>query len=77
MSALVTVGGQPASRVTVHVPPVGPWWAEVDFEGDPTELEGRVTIALGALELVGTVDPSHDGTHGLQRRSRIVAGAGA
>lgn len=77
MSALVTVGGQPASRVAVHVPPVGPWWAEVDFEGDPTELEGRVTIAIGALELVGTVDPSHDGTHGLQRRSRIVAGAGA
>ncbi len=74
-AAFATVGGFPASRVAVYVPHAGAWFAEVDFEGDP-DVSGKVSIKLGALELVGTVDARHDGTHGLQRRARIVAGAG-
>jgi hypothetical protein len=73
--AFATVAGEPASSVTVHVPQIGPWFAEVELEGAP-ELSGRVTIALGELELEGTVDESHSGTRGLQRRLRIVAGGG-
>lgn len=71
-----SVSGERAIRVRLHVPPIGPWWADVDLDATAPTLSGRVTLALGALELVGTIDASHDGTHGLQRRSRVVAGAG-
>lgn len=70
-----TIDGHPATRVLVHVPGRGPWFADVDLETDP-ELEGQVTIALGALELVGTVRATEAGTHGMQRRVRVVAGGG-
>lgn len=63
-----------SARITV--PSVGPWWAEVVFAEAP-DVSGRVSIWIGALALVGTIDASHDGVYGLQRRSRIVAGAGA
>lgn len=68
-----TVNGHPASRVLVRVPGRGAWFADIDLEGDPN-VSGRVTIALGALELEGTVRPSQSGTHGLQRRLQVVAG---
>lgn len=74
-AAYASVGGEPATSVTVHVPPVGPWFAEVELEGDP-DLSGAVTIALGELELEGTVDARHTGTHGIRRRMRIVGGGG-
>lgn len=75
MTAHVLVDTHPAARVTVHVPSVGPWWADVVFETAP-DVSGVVTIRVGELELVGTIDPTHDGVRGLERRSRIVAGAG-
>jgi hypothetical protein len=74
--AFANVNGERVTRARVHVPPVGPWFADVDFELAPA-LSGRVTLRLGALELVGTIDPRADGTRGMQRRCRIVAGAGA
>lgn len=75
MTALATVAGHPAIRVRLHVPPLGPWWADVELESAP-DVSGRVTLALGALELSGTIDASHDGTHAEARSLRIVAGAG-
>lgn len=71
----VTVGDHLASAITVHVPGRGPWWADVVFEGDP-DVSGQVTIRIGDLELIGTIDPDRTGTRGLQRRCRVVAGAG-
>lgn len=73
--AFARVDEHPVQSVTVHVPAIGPWWAEVVFEGAPL-VTGRVSIWLGGLELVGTIDPNHDGVTGLQRRCRIVAGGG-
>lgn len=72
---IATVNGFAAIALSVHVPGAGPWWADVTLDGAP-ELTGQVTIAIGALELSGTVDPGHNGTHALQRRMRVVAGAG-
>lgn len=70
-----TVDGYPLVSARVHVPSRGPWFADVEFESAP-ELSGRVTLRLGELELSGTIDPTHDGTHAEHRRSRIVAGGG-
>lgn len=75
MTAFAHVDGHTAVGLTVHVPGVGPWWADVTLEGAP-ELSGAVTIGIGELALEGTVDPNHSGTHGLQRRLRIIAGGG-
>ena len=70
------VNGQRLTGVRVLVSNRGPWVAECDFEGAPN-VSGRVTITIGELRLVGTVDATASGTFGLQRRARIVAGAGA
>lgn len=75
MTAFAHIDGHTIVDLTVHVPGVGPWWAEVDLEGAP-DLSGRVTIRVGELELVGTIDPSHNGTFGAVRRMRVVAGGG-
>lgn len=73
MTGFASVEGHNATRVQVHVPHTGPWFADLDMEGDPA-LSGGVTLKLGDLELVGTVRARNDGTHGLQRQTRIVAG---
>lgn len=75
MRAYATVDGEPLVSARVHVPSRGPWFADVEFESAPS-VSGRVTLRLGELELIGTVDPAHDGTHAGHRRSRIVAGGG-
>lgn len=72
-TAFATIDGHRAASAVVHVPGAGPWFADVRMEGAP-ELAGRVTLALGALELVGTIDARYDGTRGAQRMMRIVAG---
>lgn len=70
-----TISGQRLESCRVHVPPVGPWWAECVLEEAP-DLSGTVTIKLGALSLTGTVDPTQNGVFGLQRRCRVLAGGG-
>lgn len=69
------VNGHRVTHCTLTVSNVGPWHAEVDFEAEP-DLAGRVTLAIGDLKLSGTIDASASGTFGLQRRARILAGAG-
>jgi hypothetical protein len=73
--AYARVGEHTAESVTVHVPQVGPWVADVVFDGAP-DVSGRVSIWLGELELVGTIDAEHDGVAHQQRRSRIRGGGG-
>lgn len=69
------VDGQRASSVVLTVASRGPWFADVVMEGDEDHA-GRVTIQIGALELVGTVAPQHSGTFGARRLLRIVGGGG-
>lgn len=71
-----TINGQRITRALVHVPAVGAWWVDVDLEEDP-DLDGAVTLRLPGLDLSGTVVPSRSGTHLLERRVRVLAGAGA
>lgn len=67
------VNGHRLTRLRLVQANTGPWHAEVDFEQAP-ELEGPVTLQVGTRELKGTLTST--GTFGLQRKGRIVAGAG-
>lgn len=70
-----TINGQRCLSVRVFVPYVGPWFADVAIDG-AAGLTGRVTIAYGALSLVGTVDATHDGSKSDQQITRVIGGAG-
>lgn len=71
----VAANGNPLTRLSVHVSNVGPWHADLEFEGAP-ELEGQVVIEVGSLKLSGTLHPAANGTFGLQRKGLVIAGAG-
>jgi hypothetical protein len=72
----IGVNGKRLTAVKLTVSNGGPWIADVDFESDP-DVEGRVELTIGdGLKLSGTVVARSSGTYGLQRRARIVAGAG-
>ena len=73
MIAHVNVNGHACTRVDLHVPWSGPWWADVVFEAAPN-VAGSVQLGIGALELAGTIVQS--GVFAAQRRARIVAGGG-
>ena len=78
MTATIAVNEFPATRVVVHVPGVGAWYADVDFADEAAELPTApfaCRIRIDAVTLVGTVEPRRNGTFGLQRRCRIVGGA--
>jgi hypothetical protein len=69
-----SVDGHRLTSVRVLAGNIGPWSAECEFEEAPA-ISGRVTLTIGTLELSGTVLATQDGTFGLQRKCRIVAGA--
>lgn len=73
MSAFVNIDGDAVIRLELHVPNVGPWWADAFFEEDP-EVSGAVVLNVGDRALRCTV--VEGGAFGLQRRVRVVAGAG-
>lgn len=73
--APLAVDGNAATGATVYVPNRGVWYADVDLAEAP-DLSGGVTLAIGDLLLVGTVDARADGTRRETRRTRIVGGAG-
>lgn len=75
-AAYVTLGGEAVTRAEVVLPAAGAWWADVDLELAPA-VSGAVTLAAAGLELRGTVDAARSGTHGQQRRVRLVGGAGS
>jgi hypothetical protein len=70
------VNGYGLTGCALHAGNLGPWFADCDFEEAPELPSGPVTLTIGALTAVGTVQPSSDGTFGLQRKCRIVGGAG-
>lgn len=73
--AFASVAGQRITRLTLVVGNVGPWFADLEFEADPS-ISGQVTIIVGAAQFVGTVVAQQAGTFGLQRKCRVVGGAG-
>jgi hypothetical protein len=75
-SLYASVDGHRLTAARLTVSNIGPWIADVDFEGSP-DLAGRVRLTIGALALEGTLVATQSGVFGLQRRARIVAGAGA
>lgn len=73
--AQITVDGNGVERMRLFVPSRGPWSADLDFLEQP-DVSGQITIEQGSARLVGTVVPRQSGTHTLQRRVRVVGGAG-
>lgn len=73
----ITCGGIGCASVLLHVPSVGPWFADVkltEVKGDMPA--GGIELVIGDVTLKATVtDPS--GTYGEQRSLRVVAGAGS
>lgn len=75
--SFVSLNGERLTMARVLVGNVGPWVADCDFEtAPPVEPGARVTLRVGALTLLGTVDALAEGAFGEQRRVRVVAGAG-
>lgn len=75
--AYASVDGERLTAARLTVSNQGPWICDVDFEGAPPKLTGRVTLRLGELALVGTIKATQAGSHALRTRARIIAGAGA
>lgn len=75
-AAFASLAGQRVVELTLHVPPVGPWWADVSLEEDPS-VSGRVELVLGGAVLAGTVDPRSSSAFGGYRQVRVIGGAGA
>jgi hypothetical protein len=74
--AIVTLAGVVAVAARVHVPPGGPWFADVDLDTDASLPAGKVDLVLGPLTVRGTVAAPYAGTYAAQRRVRVIAGAG-
>jgi hypothetical protein len=72
--SVVTINGDPAASVELHVPHRGAWWARAELVDDP-ELEGSVEIAIDELRLTGTTVPARGGAYGGHRRVLVFAGA--
>lgn len=69
------INGRDAAHVTLFVPNEGVWFADVNIATDDP-LTGAASITLGASTLKGTVRDPASGTYGLQRKLRVLAGAG-
>lgn len=73
--AFASVAGQRITSLRLVAGNIGPWFADLEFESDPS-ISGQVTIVVGAAQFVGTVVAQQAGTFGLQRKCRVVGGAG-
>jgi hypothetical protein len=73
--AFASVNGHGISRAVLNVSYEGPWFADVVLGDDAPELvSGPVVFKIGTAELKGTLTADHNGTFGLLRSIRIVAG---
>jgi hypothetical protein len=70
------VGNALLQTLQVTIPNTGPWSGELEFIEAP-DVSGKIQIQLGTESITGTILPAEDGTFGLKRQSRVVAGAGA
>jgi hypothetical protein len=78
MSAAMTLNGARALSVRLFIPERGAWLADVDLDPElgTTAPTGKVTLTIGAGQLVGTVDPRFSGRFASGARLRVVAGGG-
>ena len=72
---LCTVQGLPCASARVLLPFGGVWLAQLGLV-DPKPVSGSVVVALGGLELRGTVDPSGDGTFAGHQSITVRGGGG-
>jgi hypothetical protein len=75
MSSVISLAGQSVTRAFLSVAYEGPWFVDCDMADEAIGVQARVVFAIGDFQAVGTVVPTADGTHGLQRKTRVVAGA--
>lgn len=73
--AIVTLNDQSAETITIHVPRIGVWWADVDMVDEASGISGGCKLKIGDSTFVGTVDPNRNDTFGLRRRLRVIGGA--
>lgn len=71
----VTLAGVRATGCEIRVPNVGRWVADVDLDTADPIPGGKVTLKVGDVSFVGTVDLAFSGQFGGRRRLRLVAGA--
>jgi hypothetical protein len=74
---IATINGTPCLRVETRMSRVGCWFADVIVD-QATQLSGKVTLSLadGALQLVGTVAPNRTGVYAESAHLRVLGGAG-
>lgn len=70
------VAGRRVVAADIRIPWVGTWTADLAVDEVGAALTGRVTVTLGGLSLVGTVDDVHAGAWAEGRGVRVVGGAG-
>lgn len=75
-NSVLSVAGNPALSIHVHVPAIGPWYADCDMADDAPAVAGAVTVQVHDATFQGTVEAPRDGVFGLQRRCRVIGGAG-
>lgn len=73
--AIVQVNGRDVASAVVFVPNEGAWFVDLNISSDEP-LDGMVTIKIGASTLKGTTHSIANGTHGMQRKARVIAGGG-
>lgn len=72
----ITCGGVDCTAVLLHVPSIGPWFADVTLaEAKATTPAGSIELVIGDVTLRGTVSVPSD-TYGERRTLRVIAGAG-
>lgn len=76
MTEPATLDGQRVSSAVIHVPPVGPWWADLVMEEAP-DVVGQVDLVVAGATFRGTVIPASSGVFAERALFRFVAGAGA
>jgi hypothetical protein len=75
-NAYLTANGHEITRIDLHVPNSGAWWAEVDFADESPKATGRCDLRVGSVQLVGTFDAGASGLFAGTRRARVIGGAG-
>ena len=77
MTMHVTCNGAPLECLTIYVPHVGPWFAELRFVDAAAEVpQGAVTIAVGERTFNATILPEFDGSFAERREATAFGGAG-
>lgn len=74
--AYASLNGEACAQVALRVPAIGPWSAEVDFSADGAVSDPCVLKLGPTLQLTAAIVSEQAGVFGLQRKLRLVGGAG-